>query len=110
MPELIKDGAPPFIVLTYATAMMAVIAAQISYIERLGLSKLPLFPPLRKINMFNFGIIAFVLFLINEFLALLNIAFETHFFDCIIISLFLIGKSFLISWIVWVVVGKKSYN
>ncbi|MCK4404485.1 MAG: hypothetical protein KAW02_05280 [candidate division Zixibacteria bacterium] len=110
MTELIKGDAPIFIILTYAAAMMAVVAAQLNYIERLGLSKFSLFPPLEKINMFSFGLIAFVCFLINQLLALLNIAFQTHFLDVPIVCLFLLENGFVISWIVWIIAARKEYN
>jgi hypothetical protein len=108
--ELIKGDAPPFIALTYAAAMMAVVAAQLNYIRYENLSKVSLFPPFQKINMFNFGLFAFVCFLMNQILALLNIAFQTHFFDVPLICLFLLENAFVISWIVWIIAARKEYN
>jgi hypothetical protein len=110
LPELIQGDAPPFIILTFAAAMMGVIAAQMSFIHRLGLLKLPLFSPFGRVTMFGFGVIAFVFFLINQFLALVGILFQTHFFDLFIICLFIVGKAFVISWLVWVMVAVREFN
>lgn len=90
--------------------MMAVVVAQLNYLQRLDLTKLPLFRPLGKINMFDFGLVAFVCFLINQLLALLNILFQVHLFDLPIICLFLVENAFVISWIVWIVVAKREYS
>jgi hypothetical protein len=110
LPELINGDAPRFIILTFATAMMHTIGVQLSYIERLGLSKLPLCPPLGKFNMFDLGIIAFICYLVSLILALTNIFFQIHLFDLPIISLLLVGAAFEISWIVWVIAAKKNTN
>ena len=110
MPELIKGDAAPFIILTFAAAMMAVIAAILNYVDRLGISKLLLISWPVEISLFNFGLIAFICFLINQFLGLLNIALQTHFFDAVIICLFMLEKAFVISWIVWVIAAKKEYS
>ncbi len=104
MTELIPEGAPPFIILTYSAAMMAVVAAQLNFIHHLDLSNFPLFSPLKKINMFTFGLVAFICFLVTQLLALLNVALQTHFFDIPIICLFLVDNAFIISWILWVIV------
>jgi hypothetical protein len=96
---IIGGEAPPFIVLAVLAAMIGVVAAQLVYTDRHGLSRQFV---AGKLTALRYSLLVIVLYLAAQLLQMVNIVLGRHILDWLVMGMLFTGCGVVFPWVLWI--------